>query len=107
MILRSITEKFAGKRHWQSPENALREPGFLDFRVAGHWVAGHGTWAPPKIVGFGSAGDDPTPPTSNRNPEGSDFSPAPSGLPTRIHRIRSSLPLPSLISLSTSLNLSL
>jgi hypothetical protein len=70
-------------------------------------VAGHGTWAPPKIVGFGSAGDDPAPPTSNRNSEGSDFSPAPSGLPTRIHRIRSSLPLPSLISLSTSLDLSL
>jgi hypothetical protein len=70
-------------------------------------VAGHDTWAPPKIVGFGSAGDDPAPPTSNRKPEGSDYSPAPSGLPTRIHRIRSSLPLPSLISLSTSLDLSL
>jgi hypothetical protein len=35
MILRSIIEKSPGKRHWQSPENALREPGFLDFRVAG------------------------------------------------------------------------
>jgi hypothetical protein len=37
----------------------------------------------------------------------SDFSPAPSGLPSRIHWIRTSLPLPSLISLSTSLDLSL
>jgi hypothetical protein len=35
MILRSITKKSAEKRHWQSPENALRESGFLDFRVAG------------------------------------------------------------------------
>jgi hypothetical protein len=44
MILRSITEKSAGKRHWQSPENALREPG------SGSWVSrsrvahtGHGS----------------------------------------------------------------
>jgi len=38
--LRRKSTGTAGNRHWKSPENALREPGFLDFRVAGHWVAG-------------------------------------------------------------------
>jgi hypothetical protein len=37
-------------------------------------------WVPP-IVSFGSAGDDPAPPTENRTSERSDFLPASSGLP--------------------------
>jgi len=51
MILRSITEKSAEKRHWQSPENALREPG------SGSWVSrsrvahtGHGLHT--RVTGF-------------------------------------------------------
>jgi len=64
-------------------------------------------WVPP-IVGFGSAGDDPAPPTENRTSERSDFPPLPRQVShSRILSLPISLSLSRLCSHLSSLNLTL